>query len=204
MNVKFKLRKQLLSRRDEFDELKYFGKSNVIYKRVEKLINTIFEEIKVAEGRENQKRYRPQDGLGIYFPLKTEPDLFKLSITSSMCICLPKVKNTDMQYVRYQAGGKLIKSDFGDLYVPSGNVEIVPKVALIPGLAFDIKGYRLGYGIGHFDRYFAQKKNSKIIKIGVCYDEMLYESMPHDVHDVKMDYIVTEVNTYKTSFDSDT
>lgn len=193
MNRKFRIRKQLLSRRDKFDEMKYFGKNNVIYNRVEALINSLHTE----EQDEYKVKLGTSDGLGIYFPLKTEPDLFKLAITSKMNVCLPKVKNTDMQYVRYQAGGQLIKSEFGDLYVPSGDTVIVPKIALVPGVAFDIKGYRLGYGIGHFDRYFIQKNNSKIIKIGVCYDEMLHEALPHDVHDVKMDYIVTEVNTYK-------
>lgn len=198
MDVKFKTRKDLLSRRDKFDELKYFGKNNLILKRVEGLIEALCEEIKNTQGaRKVRRRFCVDDGLGIYFPLKTEPDLFKLAITSDMCVCLPKVKNTDMQYVRYQAGGQLIKSDFGDLYVPSGNAVVIPKIALVPGVAFDLRGYRLGYGIGHFDRYFSQKNNSKIIKIGVCYDEMLLESLPHDVHDVKMDYIVTEINIYK-------
>lgn len=197
MKAKFKIRKELLSQRDKFDELKYFDKNNVIYKSVENLINILFDEMEKDEDITNQNTLSMNNGLGIYFPLKMEPDLFKLAIAYNRPVCIPKVINTDMEYVRYQAGGELIKSEFGDLYVPSGNVVITPKVALIPGVAFDIKGYRLGYGIGHFDRYFAQKKYSKIIKIGVCYDEMLRESLPHDAHDVKMDYIITEVNTYK-------
>lgn len=200
MNEKFRLRKQILANRDKFDEYRYFEKNNVIYNRVSDLLEVLRDQVIENHNLTSiDHKYSELDnklGLGIYFPLKTEPDIFKLAITADWNIALPKINNAEMEYVRYQAGGKLIKSDFGDLYEPSSKVTLTPKVVLVPGLGFDVSGYRLGYGIGHYDRYFAQKSNTDIIKIGVCYDEMLVESLPTDVHDIKMDYIITETNRY--------
>lgn len=200
MSEKFRLRKEILANRDKFDEYKYFEKNNIIYKRVSELLemlrDQVLGEMDVTKLDHKYSHLDDKLGLGIYFPLKTEPDIFKISITADWNIALPKVRNAEMEYVRYQAGGKLIKSSFGDLYEPSSNSVITPKVVLVPGVAFDVRGYRLGYGIGHFDRYFAQKKNADIIKIGVCYDETLLEFLPCDVHDIKMDYIITETNRY--------
>ncbi len=207
MDQKFKIRKTLLSNREKFDEYKYFDKNDIIYNNVLSLLNLLSFEMGYQGGIHNvdekaslkDKVLHSKVGkdLGLYFPLKTEPDLFKFVITSGWNICLPKVKNTEMNYVSYNAGGKLIKSEFGDLYEPASDDVIIPKVVLIPGLAFDIKGYRLGYGIGHFDRYFAQNVNINIIRIGVCYDNMLFEKLPSDEHDIRMDYIITEYNIYK-------
>lgn len=207
MDQKFKIRKALLANREKFDEYKYFDKNNIIYNNVLNLLNQLSSEIgddrvggsvdDLESLREKTIRNKTGKDLGLYFPLKTEPDLFKFVITSGWNSCLPKVKNTEMNYVSYDAGGKLVKSEFGDLYEPASDEIIIPKVVLIPGLAFDIKGYRLGYGIGHFDRYFAQNINTNIIKIGVCYDNMLFEKLPSDNHDIRMNYIITEYNIYK-------
>lgn len=207
MDQKFKIRKNLLSNREKFDAYKYFDSNDIIYNNVLSLLNQLASGMgdhgmnSSVDDRDSfiKKALKSKYGkdLGLYFPLKTEPDLFKFVITSGWNICLPKVKNTDMTYVSYNAGGKLIKSEFGDLYEPASEEVIIPKVALVPGLAFDIKGYRLGYGIGHFDRYFAQNVNTNIIKIGVCYDDMLFEKLPSDDHDIQMDYIITEYNIYK-------
>lgn len=62
-------------------------------------------------------------------------------------------------------------------------------VILIPGLAFDKKGYRIGHGGGYYDR-FLQKTGA--VKIGVCFEFQLLDKVPKEKHDVKMDVVVTE------------
>ena len=68
-----------------------------------------------------------------------------------------------------------------------------PDIFLVPLLAFDDKGYRIGYGGGYYDTtlaYCRQKKH--IIAIGVAYEEQLwFEDLPCEVHDQKLDYIIT-------------
>ena len=60
---------------------------------------------------------------------------------------------------------------------------------LVPGIAFDKKGTRVGFGKGCYDRLL---QNSSAIKVGFCYDFQLCEEIPSEQHDVTMDYIVTE------------
>lgn len=63
-------------------------------------------------------------------------------------------------------------------------------LCIIPGVAFDIYGNRVGYGKGYYDKFLCDKK---IIKIGICHDFQIYDNpISNDTHDVKMDYIITE------------
>lgn len=64
-----------------------------------------------------------------------------------------------------------------------------PDVIVIPGLAFDKHGNRLGYGKGYYDTLL---KNLKSIKVGVCFDFQLINNVPSYEHDQKVDTIITE------------
>lgn|GEM_PF-2127507 len=61
--------------------------------------------------------------------------------------------------------------------------------ALVPGIAFDRKGGRLGRGRGYYDRFL---QNWNGIKVGVCWSHSLLNEVPMEEHDVKMDWIATE------------
>ena len=67
-------------------------------------------------------------------------------------------------------------------------------VCIVPGLSFDKRGYRLGYGKGYYDR-FLEKFNG--VSIGLCFDAMLEESLPIDKFDKKVDYLITDKKIYK-------
>lgn len=73
-------------------------------------------------------------------------------------------------------------------YIRKGNVSDMD-IAIVPGIAFDEEGYRIGYGGGYYDKLL-RKMNGK--KIGVAYDFQILKKLPHEDHDVKMDKIVTE------------
>ena len=62
-------------------------------------------------------------------------------------------------------------------------------VAIVPGIAFDFRGYRIGYGKGYFDRLLAKMD---AMKVGIAFDFQLVEEIPHEKHDIKMDVIITE------------
>lgn len=62
-------------------------------------------------------------------------------------------------------------------------------VILVPGLAFDRNGGRMGFGKGYYDRLL---ENSKAVKIGLCYDFQILEKIPTESHDVPMNFIITE------------
>jgi 5-formyltetrahydrofolate cyclo-ligase len=61
--------------------------------------------------------------------------------------------------------------------------------AIIPGLAFDRHGNRLGRGAGYYDRYL---RHCRAVRCGVCHDIMLLDSIPVGNDDVPMDIIVTD------------
>lgn len=65
-------------------------------------------------------------------------------------------------------------------------------LVLMPGLAFDIEKNRVGYGGGYYDRYIAERPDTLFTLIALCYDFQLFEEVPHDSHDVKMNLIITE------------
>ena len=62
---------------------------------------------------------------------------------------------------------------------------------LVPGLAFDPAGRRLGYGLGCYDRAFADAAPGAL-KVGLAFELQILESVPADPHDVPMDFVVTE------------
>lgn len=60
--------------------------------------------------------------------------------------------------------------------------------SIVPGVAFDKEGYRLGYGKGYYDRFLC---GLKTFKLGVCGKEFLLDKIPHNEYDIKMDRILT-------------
>lgn len=62
-------------------------------------------------------------------------------------------------------------------------------VVVVPGIAFDRHGGRIGFGKGCYDKFL---KGTKAIKIGFCYDFQLVEHIETESNDVSMDYIITE------------
>ena len=82
-------------------------------------------------------------------------------------------------------------------FEPKSDIKITPELVFIPGLAFDINGYRIGFGKGHYDKYFANKVQLgyKFLLIGVCCNMQTY--IPREIHDIKMDYIIFNQNILK-------
>ena len=67
-----------------------------------------------------------------------------------------------------------------------------PDIVLGPLLAFDSRGYRLGYGGGFYDRTLARLRALKpIVSIGVAFDEQRVDAVPHVDYDERLDWILT-------------
>ncbi len=126
--------------------------------------------------------------IGLYSAMNHEPDLATDLISNfKQLYAFPQIINDKMVFV------------FSFEYVGSQEIHhqiITPDLLVIPGIAFDIKGYRLGLGKGHYDRYLS--KNNNIKTIGICFSKNLLQRLPTEDHDCKMDYIVTEHSIIKT------
>ncbi len=102
---------------------------------------------------------------------------------------LPVVKGEDMLIKPFSTKEELKQGSLG-IWEPDTQKEYLNSIDLVivPGVAFDRDKSRLGRGKGYYDRYFI---NKRIVKIGVCFDFQLLESIPIDSFDIKMDKVVT-------------
>ena len=67
--------------------------------------------------------------------------------------------------------------------------EFSDSVCVLPGLGFDLEGYRLGYGKGYYDRFLSKYPGTNL---GVCYNVCLKPLLPHGRYDRMVDVLVTE------------
>jgi len=91
----------------------------------------------------------------------------------------------------------LVKSTFG-LSVPHRSApEVKPDVLLIPLAAFDRRGFRIGYGKGHYDRALARiEADGPVVKIGVAFSAQEIAEVPAEPHDRRLDYMLTEAEFF--------
>ena len=109
-------------------------------------------------------------------------------------IFVPKIDNKTMNLVHLTTIEDLAPGHFGILE-PTGTTYYNEEVDLVitPSIVFDKNGYRLGYGKGYYDKYFATNKHKT--SIGLSYDKLLQEKIPTDKYDEKVDIIITEEKT---------
>lgn len=67
-------------------------------------------------------------------------------------------------------------------------------IVIIPGVAFDMNGYRIGYGKGYYDRYLQDKRQATAVALSFA--QQLVDDVPHEAYDIRMDKIVTEEIIY--------
>ncbi len=90
-------------------------------------------------------------------------------------------------------GGQLVRSRLGILEPPATGEMVEPEsidAVLVPGLAFDSEGYRLGYGGGYYDRFLA--RYARALRIGLAFEAQMVESVRPHIRDQPLDHIVTE------------
>jgi 5-formyltetrahydrofolate cyclo-ligase len=75
--------------------------------------------------------------------------------------------------------------------VPPSELDLI----IVPGVAFDRNGGRLGNGAGYYDRLLAQIGKETVL-YGVCFESQLLDRIEMETHDVPMDFVVTEKNIY--------
>ena len=67
-------------------------------------------------------------------------------------------------------------------------------LCIVPGLAFDLRGQRIGFGRGYYDRFLSVFKG---VSCGVCFDEFLLENIPCENVDLPVDILFTQSNTLR-------
>lgn len=130
----------------------------------------------------------------LYHSLPDEVDTrdFTRYWSTRKCILLPTVKGNEIELHRFAGEDSLSEGAFGvqestgELFTDYATIDL----AVIPGVAFDAKGNRLGRGKGFYDRLLERLKNHNIYKIGVCFDFQKVDEVPVEAHDIPMDEIL--------------
>jgi 5-formyltetrahydrofolate cyclo-ligase len=142
---------------------------------------------------------RAQHILG-YLPLKDELDLsaaLESALQSGKTVALPRYipdQNTYCAALVTESFGSLSPGAFG-IREPSASAAIMPlnqlDFVLVPGVAFDPSGRRLGRGKGFYDRLLANVNSVDCIKCGIAADEQIVTGIPAEPHDVSMNLVIT-------------
>jgi 5-formyltetrahydrofolate cyclo-ligase len=139
--------------------------------------------------------------LAAYLPIRSEVDpqpFLDLIREAGVEIALPAVANpTTMVFRRYRVGDTLIKGGLGTR-APSVSAPVVePDVILVPVVAFDRMGTRLGHGAGYYDRALSgiHARGRRPPLVGLAFSVQEVPRIPHEPHDIRLDWIVTESET---------
>ena len=143
---------------------------------------------------ENQKRKR---SYLIYLSFSSEAQtdgLIDRLIKSGNKVYCPRLENGEMVAVEYNEDFSIssygIREPLGQAF--NGDIDCV----VLPALAVDGKGNRLGYGKGYYDRYL--KKHTQSKRIAFCYDFQVLDQVPCDEWDEKVEIVVTDKRILKT------
>ena len=130
-----------------------------------------------------------------YMPIKSEVDLTPLlERFPQKRWVLPRIipeENHRMEFHLYDAA-RLVQHPFG-MMEPAPDAPILAaeeiELTLVPGLAYDRRGYRLGYGGGYSDRVLTPYHS---VSAGIVFHDLCLDLIPHGEHDIPVQWIVTE------------
>ncbi|MBS7741091.1 MULTISPECIES: 5-formyltetrahydrofolate cyclo-ligase [unclassified Chelatococcus] len=134
--------------------------------------------------------------VGGYWPIRGEADPRPLLMALGMRripTALPVVVEDDLSFHLWRDGEVLVPAGLGT-FGPDTTAPVVrPSILLVPLVAFDRRGYRLGYGRGFYDRVVARLKAAgPLATIGLAYAMQEVPAVPTEPHDQPLDYVATE------------
>ena len=163
------------------------------------------EAIKACVLLEQQAVWRSAKAILFYAPLADEPDLWRLiedSLAIGKVVALPRFHPEQGAYVAClikQTGPDLVAGKFG-IREPRESCPIIPlnrlDFVLVPGVAFDLNGRRLGRGKGYYDRLLAMSAGSTC---GVAFDQQIVSQVPSEPHDVRLSCILTPTRWHEVT-----
>jgi 5-formyltetrahydrofolate cyclo-ligase len=149
--------------------------------------------------------YARAECVALYSPLKNEVDTSLIladALKAGKMVLYPAVCGDRMAFHRIDRLDELREGAFGILEPCSGGVAYQADgvdLIVVPGVAFDLSGYRIGYGKGYYDR-FLHIDNCRADLVGLCHDfQMMEELIPTDIHDIPMGIIVSDKRIIRTS-----
>ena len=132
--------------------------------------------------------YKKAKNIMLFYPLSNEVNLLSLLDDKTKKFYLPRINGQELECCKYSKGDELCESCFHTLEPVCKPCNITNiDLIIVPALACDKYGYRLGYGGGFYDRFL---KNFNGTKICCIPKELIIDDIYHDKHDIKMDFVI--------------
>ena len=134
--------------------------------------------------------------IAIYKSLDNEVSTNKLieySLSIGKIAVVPITNKNDMNFYKIDNNTKYTKSNFGVDEPISNEIYTNIDLFIIPGVVFGRDLNRIGFGKGYYDRYL---ENNTGIKIGICFEEQVVDTINNSTNDIKMNKIITDKSIY--------
>jgi 5-formyltetrahydrofolate cyclo-ligase len=145
---------------------------------------------------QNCAQFRRSQTILSYQSCNQEPDLSYLFTHTDKQWGLPRCVGKELIWHRWQPNEPLVTGAYGILEPAPELPQLEPAsvdLLLVPAVAIDRHGYRLGYGGGYYDRLRADPLWRKVPTIGIVFDFAYIETLPIDPWDIKLDAVCTEL-----------
>ncbi len=129
-----------------------------------------------------------------YMPMRTEIDPLPAMAAHQGPVGVPVItaKATPLRFREWSPGCRLVEGAFKAM-IPEEGAWFEPEVLIVPMLAWDRRGYRLGYGGGFYDRTLAGLRDrGHVLAVGFAFAAQEVEAVPTDAFDQRLDAVVTE------------
>lgn len=136
--------------------------------------------------------YKKAKSVFVFISYRSEVDtkgIIEDILADGKKLLVPLVKGSEMIAVEVKGIDDLEPNKMGILEPKDGEEVTDVDLTLTPGLAFDKAGYRLGYGGGYYDKFFAKVDT---IRMGIGYYDQFVESLVHEDYDKPLEYLLTD------------
>ena len=141
------------------------------------------------------KEWKQAENIFCYYSVGNEVNTTKL-FTEKKHWFIPRIEGNELLICPYDE----TKIQINKYNIPESTLKSVSSdfidMIILPSLAVDKNGYRIGYGGGYYDRFIANL-NKDIIKVVLVYSDLLFDDVQHNDFDKKCDIIVTDKEIYK-------
>lgn len=151
---------------------------------------------KIAKSLLSQPFFLTAQTIMVYMSYRNEVDTFSLideMLAQGKKLCAPVCTSCGVMVAKeFGATSELLRGAYGILE-PQGKEITQIDLVIVPGVGFNDRFHRLGYGAGYYDRFLS---NTSAVTCGLFYDEQRTEFL-EEAHDLPLDYIITETKILK-------
>ncbi len=130
--------------------------------------------------------------VGLYYPLGSEvrtDAIARAATEQEKKVSFPRIEGNVIRFYEYCAGDDLVEGRFGVMEPVPSSPAVSLDLVIIPGVVFDAKGYRIGYGKGFYDRFLAQAAAK--FSVGLAYSFQMIEALPRGRFDRSLGALAT-------------